>query len=529
LTTVTTDADAPAPIRPAVMRALGVVAFVAVGLYALASVVFLVLGRLNADEGWYLYGARLVSQGKLPFRDFSFTQMPLLPYLYGLPQLVKPSFYLGRAVSAALATAGVALCVRVAWREAGRTAAAATAVLCLAVPIAIYNLTLVKTYALAAFFLAAILATLTSPGRRTITLPLATAAAVGLTFSRTSGAPLTVIVVVYVFLRAHDTMTRVRISVIAGLGVLLAAFFALGDVEATRFDLSSFHQLLWHGADTSTKMDTVLTQRIPDWFGDYWGYVLLAVAAIVATLTSRPLRQYVRRQPGYLIVSVGVLLFLALQLPAGQFASVEYAAPVVPVVITIPVILLSRRLLGAIGTAPSFRGAAVVGTAAVAGVALLTIVHPSARDFLVDRGSPASVGAANRVGEYLREQTRADDEVLALWGQPATLTSGRDLVPDVTFGLFSYEDLSTRRARALHYVNHERLIQVIESGRPAAIVLTDVDRTFLNFRGSLSTRRADASEVLAALDGRYHKVRSDVGLGVYVPSTIDIYLRDDRP
>jgi hypothetical protein len=35
--------------------------------------------------------------------------------------------------------------------------------------------------------------------------------------------------------------------------------------------------------------------------------------------------------------------------------------------------------------------------------------------------------------------------------------------------------------------------------------------------------------VLAALDGRYHKVRSDVGLGVYVPSTIDIYLRDDRP
>ena len=39
-------------------------------------------GSVNQDEGWYLYAARLVGEGKLPYRDFFFTQGPVLPFLY---------------------------------------------------------------------------------------------------------------------------------------------------------------------------------------------------------------------------------------------------------------------------------------------------------------------------------------------------------------------------------------------------------------------------------------------------------------
>ena len=39
-------------------------------------------GGLNQDEGWYLYAAQLVSNGKLPYRDFFFTQGPTLPFVY---------------------------------------------------------------------------------------------------------------------------------------------------------------------------------------------------------------------------------------------------------------------------------------------------------------------------------------------------------------------------------------------------------------------------------------------------------------
>ena len=56
---------------------------------ALASFAFVVLaafavwfGGLNQDEGWYLYAAQLVGEGKMLYRDFAFTQGPMMPELY---------------------------------------------------------------------------------------------------------------------------------------------------------------------------------------------------------------------------------------------------------------------------------------------------------------------------------------------------------------------------------------------------------------------------------------------------------------
>ena len=52
--------------------------------FALAAVaVFAVLaGSLNQDEGWYLYAARLVGEGKTLYGDFFFTQGPAMPLFY---------------------------------------------------------------------------------------------------------------------------------------------------------------------------------------------------------------------------------------------------------------------------------------------------------------------------------------------------------------------------------------------------------------------------------------------------------------
>lgn len=41
-------------------------------------------GPLNQDEGWYLLAAQNVSRGMTPYRDFLYTQGPVLPYAYGL-------------------------------------------------------------------------------------------------------------------------------------------------------------------------------------------------------------------------------------------------------------------------------------------------------------------------------------------------------------------------------------------------------------------------------------------------------------
>ncbi|MDD3604519.1 MAG: hypothetical protein PHD86_04960, partial [Kiritimatiellae bacterium] len=42
----------------------------------------ILLGELNQDEGWYLYAAGQVARGALPYRDFAFTQAPVMPFVY---------------------------------------------------------------------------------------------------------------------------------------------------------------------------------------------------------------------------------------------------------------------------------------------------------------------------------------------------------------------------------------------------------------------------------------------------------------
>jgi len=509
-------------------RIFGLAAIGGVALFGLVSLAFVVRGRVNADEGWYLYAGRLVWRGELPFRDFSFTQMPLVPYVYGLFQLPGPSLYVGRVVSFAFATTAVALCVRVAWREAGRASAAAVAVLCLAFPTGIYNLTLTKTYALVAFFLASILAALTSPRRRTLTFPIATAAAVGLALTRTSGVPLAGLVVIYTIWRAPDGATRRRVALIAGSGAIIAGTLVLLDVAAARFDLSTFHQLLWHHASTRTRIDTILTDRIPEWASDYWGYLALTAIALLAVASSTDVRRYVRETAVYLMMTVGLVGYLGVQLLAGQWAPVEYAAPVVPVAVAMTIVLVFRWCFGPSGTRPAFRLAPLAVGGAVLALAVLTAFHPSASGYLVGDATPGTIAAADRVAGYLRTHTKPSDEVLALWGQPATFAADRDLVRDATFGIFSYEDLTTHQAKDLHYVNQRRLVELLESGTPAAVVVTDLDRVLFGRRGSLSNRHTDPDAIPNALTHRYRKMYSDTTWGTDGPIGVDVYLRDDR-
>ncbi len=37
---------------------------------------------IDGDEGYYATAARLVSEGRTPYLDFFYPQMPLLPYVY---------------------------------------------------------------------------------------------------------------------------------------------------------------------------------------------------------------------------------------------------------------------------------------------------------------------------------------------------------------------------------------------------------------------------------------------------------------
>lgn len=70
-------------------------------------------GELNQDEGWYLYAGRMVQEGYVPYRDFAFTQGPLMAYVYGLayPLVRWQGVFGGRIFTAVLSWAGLCLAI----------------------------------------------------------------------------------------------------------------------------------------------------------------------------------------------------------------------------------------------------------------------------------------------------------------------------------------------------------------------------------------------------------------------------------
>ena len=137
------------------------VAALAILVGYLLSIANLRLGDLNQDEGWYLLAARSVSEGKLPYRDFAFTQGPMLPLVYSLANPLVEKFGVagGRMFTTWLAAAATIFATFLAGRIAPpRHQHVARAVALTLIAVNVYHsyfTTIVKTYALCAVFLAA--------------------------------------------------------------------------------------------------------------------------------------------------------------------------------------------------------------------------------------------------------------------------------------------------------------------------------------------------------------------------------------
>lgn len=136
------------------------------GLWICALLVCMVLtganlyfGDLNQDEGWYLYTARLVHEGQVPYRDFAFTQGPVMAYAYSLSHPVVEAFGLagGRLVTALLGFAA-ALCAALLAGNMVVSGRKRAAVLLGFILVAVnvyqsYFCTIVKTYSLCALLI----------------------------------------------------------------------------------------------------------------------------------------------------------------------------------------------------------------------------------------------------------------------------------------------------------------------------------------------------------------------------------------
>lgn len=184
-------------------------------------------GALNQDEGWYLYAARSVSEGALPYADFAFTQPPAMPLFYSLatPLIKWGGVAAGRGLTAVLGFL-TALCVGwLAGRltpSSKRPAAMLTAFSLVALnAYQTYFTTLVKTYSLCALFLVLSFISLSYLYRHGRILPALIsgaflALAAGTRISTAFAAP-----VLFLILLLREKDLKATISFVAG-GVLVS-------------------------------------------------------------------------------------------------------------------------------------------------------------------------------------------------------------------------------------------------------------------------------------------------------------------
>ena len=177
---------------------------------------------IDDDEGAYLLVSRLVVEGRLPYHDFFYPQMFLLPYVYGAwMKLVGYSWYGARLLSAFFSIALGLLLYRQAAHLAGaRVWGVLAAVLFTFTSLAFGWYPIIKTFVLPTLLLFAAYAVLSTPSRWKW---LASGALLGLaTDCRVYVIAVVPAFVVELYLTEEDVKHRVMQLARFGVGLVLA-------------------------------------------------------------------------------------------------------------------------------------------------------------------------------------------------------------------------------------------------------------------------------------------------------------------
>lgn len=496
-----------------------------------ATAAYVVYGLPNADEGWYLYAARLVWQGQLPYRDFSFTQSPLMPYVYGLPQaLFGSSLLVGRLTSASLWVATVVLAVAVARRLGGRFGAMFCAVLLAVYMFGTFNFVVVKTYSLMAFLLVATLAALASDLPDRVRFPLASLLACLLALTRISGAPFAAVIVVWCAWAAPTVRIKASVLAVAALAIMGMDFFLAGNVSAAKWNLVDYHQLTVVGQNTFDRVDDTFRNRIPEAARFYLAHIILISTVVLAAIAWPALRGW-RRRSEVRAVALGLALFELGHFIAGEWHT-DYLVAGVPCAVALAAAVAGRivrqerfalRIAGADADAAASHGPArkllaslLIGTA---------VLIPITTDYLPqldwEGGSPLT--RINDVAAFVDSHTAPTDMVLALESQTVLVDGDRANLPGVSLAQFSYIDVPDKEADHLHVVNGNILSEYVEERVPAAIVLSDFDLGLLARAGTLSKRKGDYTRFVRALNTNYKPAfrKKHIGQG---EATVTVWL-----
>ncbi len=455
------------------MKQHRLLAFCAIALALVISVANIVLGNLNLDEGWYLQSAANMAAGKMPYRDFFFTQAPLLPHVYGmlLPLWALAGVLGGRIVTAVIglfAALFAASGVRLLVPAPRRFAASLTVFALLACNVYHSYFTVIpKTYALASLWLTLgsfVLIRACAERGRNASLCAAIggfflAAAASTRLSLGIALPIAGLWLLATCRRHGFAWFFFGVGGFAGLGLFLLPY-ALKDWDA--FVFANF----FHGARAGGGL-ALTAGSISRLARNYLPAVLVTLAATaIAWRTGwAAILRALRNVAPLLAVFAGIFIVHALS----PFPYDDYQVPGMPILVCVIASLFWNAMPEA-DEASEWRTQRVVLTSLLAVSAICAFSSPLNESwvmvrkdrFWVEMKKEPDIVKLRRVGRALREANEGGellttDTYLAVEAR-APVPAGLEMGP---FGYFP--NLDNEKARRFHVLNRNLLAELAET------------------------------------------------------------------
>ena len=446
------------------------------------SVVAIWYGGLNQDEGWYLYAAQMVRAGKLPYRDFFYTQGPAMPFVYALLSPIwgmgSPFHGLlgGRLVTLLLGllATGSAMALVRQLVPSDRRSLAGMAVFAL-LGCNLYHLyftTIPKTYSLGSLFLLAGLWLITlglrRPSRRLTGPALLVAGGLLLAFATGTRISLLLVLPVVGFtLLAKCRLFRwsfLWFGLGGALGLFLVyGFFALDPASLKGLLAAQNYHAARGGFDSFFAIGSV--SRLSRGYAALgvilfaWVFLSLRRGEQTGEASGEPCLEPAQVAMMW-ILGLGFASVFLLQLSA-PFPYDDYQVPIMGMLTVLIVAVFSR---GAQRQVPSMWFVALVaGLVSFASPMLQEWATYNQDRFWSQKKEMTELAKLRQMG---RELQTIDPEGTTLLTQDLYLAveTGRTVPSGLEMGPFSYfPDMETEDAKAVHVLNRELMTKLLES------------------------------------------------------------------
>jgi hypothetical protein len=451
--------------------AIGVALAVA---YGLSLVVYSHFRIVDGDEGFYSTAAGLVSEGKIPYRDFFYPQAPLLPFVYAPVVSAGGAHLLSlRYLSLLFAVATVILWSRYLLKKHTESPMAvyATIVVLALNPFFVSWGSTVKTYALANLFATIALTTVWqfSESGRKRWIAVAGAASGLLISTRLLYATFPVVILGWLLLRTIRTSERVVLSeAVSFLIGMLAACIPAMVLFLEGPDVFAFNNVQYHllrgDAASGLVQGSYSLKFLIDLLLDHpliTLQVFVAGAGILFLLKDR--ESHPRGTGEFAILSTLIVLaFVITSLAPSPVYEQYFTSPLAPLLVP---------LMGT-GFDSLWRKSRLLFS-----VSTICMIGLSAQEFNREASEASLAGGWKQesyvaVADWMRTRTTEMDTVLSLW-PGYVFESGRRHMPGMEnqFALLAAAKLTPQDRQRYRIIGPDDVIGAVQRGQPRLVVV----------------------------------------------------------